>query len=360
MKRIVCIFMSVMLVAGVAVSVAGQNKDVKNDDSKETDRVLSRHSITAGLSYLRSNRPDSSPENIQLPEGIQEAELVIDIEDGEAISGTLTMPAEKDSYICVVLVHDSGPQDRDETLYSNTPFRDIAWGLAAKGIGTYRYDKRVLPGEEYPNATIDDEIVSDASEAVKVLSTRDDIESVYVLGLGLGGYMIPKISSETEDASGYIIMNGFLRTIGDIIKDQYRYMAGLDGKITEDEKTEIRMLEQDISLIEDPGSMGDREVLGASKAYWESMYSYNCIETAKTISKPVLVMQGQQDRQVPVTDYNLWKGAFGSRDNWTYRLYEGLNHLMMPVSENGAYLEYTSKGTVSQNVIDDLAQWIKK
>ena len=337
----------------------GQNRNDKDKDSKVTDRMLSRHSITAGLSYLRSRKSAVSSENIKLPEGIEEAELIIDTEDGESIEGTLTMPEGKDSFVCVVLVHDSGPQDRDETIYDNAPFRDIAWGLAAKGIGTYRYDKRMSPGEDSLKVTIDDEIVNDASEAVRVLSTRDEIESVYVLGLGLGGYMIPKISAVTDDVSGYIIMNGFLRSIGDLIKDQYRYMAELDGQITEDEKAEIQMLEQDISLIEAPGSIGEVEILGASKAYWESMYSYNCIESAKSMNKPVLVMQGQEDRQVPVTDYNLWRGAFGNRDNWTYRLYEGLNHFMIPAAKDEAYAEYTTKGTVSQNVIDDLAQWIK-
>jgi len=42
----------------------------------------------------------------------------------------------------MVLVHGSGPNDRDETLGPNKPFRDLAWGLADRGIAVLRYEKR--------------------------------------------------------------------------------------------------------------------------------------------------------------------------------------------------------------------------
>ena len=42
----------------------------------------------------------------------------------------------------VVLVHGSGPNDRDESVGGVKPFRDLAWGLASKGVVVLRYDKR--------------------------------------------------------------------------------------------------------------------------------------------------------------------------------------------------------------------------
>ena len=42
----------------------------------------------------------------------------------------------------LVLVHGSGPQDRDETIGGARPFKDIAEGLAEKGIAALRYEKR--------------------------------------------------------------------------------------------------------------------------------------------------------------------------------------------------------------------------
>ena len=58
-----------------------------------------------------------------------------------ALPGTLSMPVGPVA-AAVVLVHGSGPNDRDETLGPNTPFRDLAWGLADRGIAVLRYEKR--------------------------------------------------------------------------------------------------------------------------------------------------------------------------------------------------------------------------
>ena len=64
------------------------------------------------------------------------------------LPGTLTLPtAGGGPWPAVVLVHGSGPEDRDETVGANKPFRDLAWGLATKGIAVLRYEKRT---KEYP------------------------------------------------------------------------------------------------------------------------------------------------------------------------------------------------------------------
>ena len=63
--------------------------------------------------------------------------------DGErALPGTLAMPKGTGPFPAVVLVHGSGPQDRDETVGPNKPFLDIARALAAQGIAVLRYEKR--------------------------------------------------------------------------------------------------------------------------------------------------------------------------------------------------------------------------
>ena len=58
-----------------------------------------------------------------------------------ALPGTLTLPAGDATIPAVVLVHGSGPQDRDSTVGPNKPFRDLAAGLARVC--------RQLPGERH-------------------------------------------------------------------------------------------------------------------------------------------------------------------------------------------------------------------
>ena len=59
-----------------------------------------------------------------------------------ALPGTLFLPKGVENAAAVILVHGSGPNDRDETLGPNRPFRDLATGLATRGIAVLSYDKR--------------------------------------------------------------------------------------------------------------------------------------------------------------------------------------------------------------------------
>src|SRR5262249_18016279 len=71
----------------------------------------------------------------------------VDVSIGSApfvLGGTLTIPVSLDRSPGVVLVHGSGPQDRDETVGANKVFQDLAEGLASHGIEVLRYDKRTF------------------------------------------------------------------------------------------------------------------------------------------------------------------------------------------------------------------------
>ncbi|HUR19272.1 MAG TPA: DUF3887 domain-containing protein, partial [Vicinamibacterales bacterium] len=54
----------------------------------------------------------------------------------------ITLPKGAGPAPLIVLVHGSGAHDADETIGPNKPFRDLAEGLAARGIATLRYVKR--------------------------------------------------------------------------------------------------------------------------------------------------------------------------------------------------------------------------
>ena len=90
-------------------------------------------------------------------------------------------------------MHGSGPNDRDESVGGAKPFRDLAWGLASKGMVVLRYDKRtkVYPQQFAASADIhrEDETVDDAVAAAELLRTLPEVDPgrVFVLGHSLGG-----------------------------------------------------------------------------------------------------------------------------------------------------------------------------
>ena len=87
----------------------------------------------------------------------------------------------------MVLVHGSGPNDRDETIGGSKLFRDLAEGLATRGIAVLRYDKRTKTyGQRVSglNFTIWDETVDDAVAAVALVRKLPEVDrgKVFVLG----------------------------------------------------------------------------------------------------------------------------------------------------------------------------------
>ena len=120
------------------------------------------------------------------------------------LKGTLTVPVEGSGpFPLVVLVHGSGPHDRDETIGPNRPFRDIAHDLAGKGIATLRYEKRTRAHSaqfaKLKNYTLNDEVIDDAVLAVGFAANCNGIDSsrIFVLGHSLGGMLLPRIAAAT-------------------------------------------------------------------------------------------------------------------------------------------------------------------
>ncbi len=99
----------------------------------------------------------------------------------------------------ILLVHGSGPLDMDETIYSNKPFRDLAFGipsLSKSPIAVLRYNKRTNqhPSKFTAECTWREETIDDALEAAKYLKQWKGgfVKRIFVLGHSQGAICVPK------------------------------------------------------------------------------------------------------------------------------------------------------------------------
>lgn len=287
-----------------------------------------------------------------------------------ALPGTLTLPKGNGPFPAVVLVHGSGPNDRDETILSNKPFKDIAWGLASQGIAVLRYDKRTLAHsnlftpEVLKSLTLQEETIDDALLAVKLLRTKKEIDpqKIYVLGHSLGAIAAPRIGEQDPSIAGLIIMAAPTRPLEDIYTEQLKYIFGLQASLSDTEKSYLANEEKKATLVKSPDlsvdTPGNELPMGISGAYWLDIRNYNPATTAATLTIRLLVLQGGRDYQVTPDNLDGWNAALSGKANATIKLYPDLTHLFISGSGKPTPEEYSIPGHVAEEVIIDIAHFI--
>ena len=289
------------------------------------------------------------------------------------LPGTLTLPNGTGPFPAVVLVHGSGPHDEDEAIGPNKPFKDLAWGLASRNIAVVRYSKRTLQyGKEIKaqgaGLTVHEETVEDARLAVALLAKRPEIDPrrIFVLGHSLGGMLAPRIAHGEAQVAGLVMLAGATRPLEQVIVEQLKYIAGLDGKIAPAAQKQIDAAEQSAKEIESPTLAADAKlnVLGTTiyGSYFLDLRSYHPAEVAAQLKIPMLILRGERDYQVTSEDFDGWKKALAGKPEVTLKVYPGLFHLFMPSSSPGTGLgtpaDYQKPGHVVEPVIEDIASWI--
>jgi len=286
-----------------------------------------------------------------------------------ALGGTLMLPQGVPApYPAVVLVQGSGPSDRDETVYANKPFLDIATYLSTHGIAVLRYDKRTYTYQsklaaDVAGITVEEETIRDAVAAAGLLRAdpRIDRNRVYVLGHSEGGMLAPRIDAEGGDFAGLIIMAGSPRTLSDILVDQVTaQVAALSGVAKALGQAQLDALTTALAGLD---AMSDDDakkvsVAGASGYYFKEMNAHPASTYLTALTKPILILQGDKDVQVsPVKDFGAYQTLLAGRANVTFRLYPGLNHLFI-TSTTGTVEDYKTPGHVDDAVLADVTAWI--
>jgi esterase/lipase len=195
---------------------------------------------------------------------------------------------------------------------------------------------------------------------VEILKNTQYVNSnkIFIIGHSLGGMLSPRIASLDAEISGIIILAGPTRGLEDLIMNQTRYIANIDGIIDENESNQLDYIEKQVQKIKQLNISENEIVLGAYKKYWEDLNQYNPVETANYLSIHILILQGERDYQVTLDDFNNWLNTIGGKDNVDYILYSNLNHLFVTGIGDSIPDEYLLEGHVEKKVIDDMSNWI--
>ncbi|MGL5677164.1 MAG: stalk domain-containing protein [Cellulosilyticaceae bacterium] len=303
------------------------------------------------------------------PEGVVEKDMVV--QTGKyKLPATLTLPKGEGDFPVVVLVHGSGPNDRDETVGGVKPFRDIAYGLAEQGIATLRYDKRtyVHMQEMMMNPSLfdyEEEVIEDALSAVELMKNTPQInkDQIFVLGHSLGAMSIPMISSKDTGVAGYVMVAGPARNLVDVVLEQVDYLATVQGMPQAQKEMYVQMVTQQaeaVRALTPTSTVAEMNFMGINNKVWGDLNVYDQVAVAKTMTEPLLVIQGGRDYQVTMEDFKLWEQNLSGMANVTLKDYADLNHILITGEGKSVPDEYYMPAEVSGEVIKDLASFINK
>ncbi|MDR2699196.1 MAG: alpha/beta fold hydrolase [Candidatus Methanoplasma sp.] len=316
--------------------------------------------VAAAAAFILIDNNKSDPD--VLPAGLREIDVKINADTRWELNGKLTTCADQPSEAAAILVHGSGPHGMDLTIGPNKVYRDIAWNLAKSGVDVLRYDKRTFvygnsSADNIAKLTVKEEVIDDAVAAAELMKSYG-YDKIFLIGHSLGGMLAPAIVKESDGLfDGFVSLAGSPRKMQEILADQI--LAAYPERMI--------LVQIEFARMEQMGSWTESELLsnvvfGQPAYYVKDMNSRDAGAIALSLDVPMLFLQGSADFQVyPDKDFAKWQEVLEGKEGVEFKLYDGLNHLFM-VSQGkdaGTVAEYNVKGHVDQNVIEDIAEFIK-
>lgn len=293
-------------------------------------RVLGGAIPSQGLTFARVGWLDDAtmagtPPDYSAPDGAPYTaeQVTVPSPKGHTLACTFTRPVGTAKVPALVLFTGSGPQERDEYLgiRGYRPFRQVADTLGRRGIAVLRCDDRGVGGSggNYATATSRD-FADDGVALVAWLGARADVGPIAVGGHSEGGLIAPLVAVDAPAVAAVVLMAGPAYTGRRILQYQTTDIArDIPG---------ITAAQRDSALARGPAL---RDSILASSPWMQFFGAYDPLPTARRLRVPVLVLQGNTDRQVTPEQADTLAAAMRAAGNRqvTLRVFPQTNHLFL-------------------------------
>jgi len=285
------------------------------------------------------------------------------------LAGTLLVPkGGKQPYPVVVMVTGSGLQTRDSRipipgLERYAAFRQIAERLAGSGVAVLRVDDRGIggsTGRETLESATTSTLANDTRAQIAWLRARSEIDArrIIVLGHSEGASIAGMVGASDPSIFALVLMAGVAKRGAEVAMEQQDDMLRADTTLSDSAKAALRAQQkQALATV-----LAGGDVPGQSVNAWTREYlAYDPLPTIRKVKQPVLIVQGEHDRQVDRSHATMLASALRAAGNTrvTVSTFPTLNHLFLP-SKTGSFSEYSHLETseVPAVVLDAIAHWV--
>jgi pimeloyl-ACP methyl ester carboxylesterase len=272
----------------------------------------------------------------------------------------------------VVLVGGSDSSGRDEIVANVPIFAQTANALADAGFLVVRYDKRGVgqSGGRAEAATIAD-YAEDVRAVVKFLEKRKDVNPshIAVVGHGEGGWIaLTAADGQKRIAALALVATAALKG-ADLLLEEQKHLLEHMSIPESDKQAKIELQKRIVqAVIKDRGWEGIAQEVRdqADTPYFKSYLLFDPARAIAKVRQPILILQGDLDRQVTSKQADELAKLAQARKNRPGQTVEvvhfpDLNHLLVPATtgEVDEYANLTDR-EVSKKLLSVLSDWLKK
>jgi len=300
------------------------------------------------------------------------------------LAGTFSVPQGKGPFPAVVLIHGSGPLDRDEKVFEHKPFLVLADHLNRQGIAVLRYDKRGVgkSGGIYKGATSMD-FARDAEAAVGFLRGRPEVGSIGIVGHSEGGLIAPMVAARDPKVA-FVVMLAGPGVRGELLMVEQLALGakanGMPAALVEKEREVNRALLAALASEPQLDKAGDkaRQALTALEAkgmlpagsagarvqpfatpWFHAFLRHEPGPVLQSLRQPVLALNGALDLQVPSEmDLAAIRAALKNNPRAVVKEMPGLNHLFQTAPTGAGSEYYTIEETMAPAALETVSNWI--
>ncbi|MCQ4923229.1 lysophospholipase [Tissierella carlieri] len=289
-----------------------------------------------------------------------EEEYNLEVAEGN-IYGTLTLPKEGNNFPVAIIIAGSGPTDRDGNnplAGKNNSLKMISESLAKEGIASIRYDKRGI-GEskslvKKEEDLIFEDYIDDVVRWVNKLREDKRFSKVIIIGHSEGA-LIGATASYKSNVEGFISVSGMGYSAYDTLKRQLKNQS---GDIYDKSLPLLDTLKEG-NLIFNPPQELYSLFRPSVQPYMISWFKYDPVAEIANVKVPILILQGDNDIQVEVTDAEILHE--GNPDSKLV-IIKGMNHVLKdaPTDKEGNMATYSKPDLpLNQEFITEIITFVK-
>jgi len=285
-------------------------------------------------------------------------DIVVNTEAGFQLAGTLTRPRGAAKVPLVITISGSGEQERDSrlaTVQGYGIFRDIADTLSRRGIAVLRMDDRGVgasTGRETRAVATSADYANDVKEVLKYARSRKDIDAtrIVLLGHSEGGMIAPMVASQDKGVRAIVLLAGPAYNGRRVMTFQNQDAVNQARTLTNAQRDSI--------MKTVPAAL---DSIGRTNPWIQFFMQHDPLKTARLITQPVLILQGETDRQVTPEQADTLYATLRNAGNTavTMKKFPATDHLFLTDSVGAAsgYASLPDKH-VRRVVLGTLADWL--